>query len=820
MTRFSSFATAVLVVLTVMFVGLSQTFAQGQAVDPSVRPDPSLSADVAADETARDEVSNRLDGIRAQLEQLQAAFQRDELDEETLRELRERLDALSVDTTGAIDAIFPERQRFRALLGELGPAPEGGATEPESVAANRAILNDELTRMEATIGRARLLNAQIEQATARIAERRKELFAEQLSQRSVSPLNPIIWREVLDASPRMLSSLTLFLSDSVSGFLSRLTWSAGLLALGVGVAYFTILRIFRRRLNVLRAQNQDEMTLQARHAAGLLNVIVKGILFPVGIALILGILGELGVFPPRSGDLLRVIVGAVFAIAFVRSISLAFLAPKEPLVRIVPFTDAQSGSVHRMLVAVAGVIALNAIITQIGIITIAPVAFEAATGTVSALLIATVLIIAMRRVAAARETIQATMGETGFIRWSFVRVLLWVAIAIIVLSAITGYSALADFVAHQTVGIMVILALVRLVLNTIQHGVTSTLTTGTPFSRAVHKEVGLSGSTTFQIGLFLAGLARLLVILLAAVFILVPWGFDAGDWLGWFGQVTSGIEVGEVTISPIAILTAVGIFFLGWAAVRAIKRWFEETYLPSTSLDVGLQNSIATGLGYLGIILAALFAISYVGLDLSRLAIIAGALSVGIGFGLQSIVNNFVSGLILLAERPIKAGDWIVVGAEQGTVRKISVRATEIETFDRASVIVPNSDLISTQVKNWTHSSTLGRIILNVGVSYDADPEQVRDILLASARDHDDILAFPEPAVFFMEFGASSLDFSLYAFLADVGSGLRVRSDLRFDVMRRFKEAGIEIPVPQQDLHIRDAKPIVDAVYPPKDNQE
>ena len=191
------------------------------------------------------------------------------------------------------------------------------------------------------------------------------------------------------------------------------------------------------------------------------------------------------------------------------------------------------------------------------------------------------------------------------------------------------------------------------------------------------------------------------------------------------------------------------------------------------------------------------------GLDLSNIALVAGALSVGIGFGLQSIVNNFVSGLILLAERPIKTGDWVVVGGDQGYVRKISVRATKIETFDRATVIVPNAELISNRVMNWMHDGSMGRIIIPVGVSYDADPEQVREILLRIADESEYVSSYPGPSVFFMDFGASSLDFELRCYIQDINSSLSAKSALRFAIFKAMKEAGIEIPFPQQDIHVR-----------------
>ena len=208
-------------------------------------------------------------------------------------------------------------------------------------------------------------------------------------------------------------------------------------------------------------------------------------------------------------------------------------------------------------------------------------------------------------------------------------------------------------------------------------------------------------------------------------------------------------------------------------ATRLLQRWLREKALQQTRMDPGIVNSIDTVVGYVGIALAALLAVSYAGLDITNLAIVAGALSVGIGFGLQSIVNNFVSGLILLIERPIKVGDRIVVGDQQGLVRRISVRATEIETFDRASLIVPNSELITGRVLNWTHRDSLVSVNVKVGVGYDSDPEQVIAILKKCADEHPEVLRHPPPGAIFENFGDSALMFSLRISLPDIANAAR-----------------------------------------------
>jgi potassium-dependent mechanosensitive channel len=237
---------------------------------------------------------------------------------------------------------------------------------------------------------------------------------------------------------------------------------------------------------------------------------------------------------------------------------------------------------------------------------------------------------------------------------------------------------------------------------------------------------------------------------------------------------------------------------------RLFQRWLREKALQQSRLDPGIANSIDTVAGYVGIALAALLAVSYAGLDITNLAIVAGALSVGIGFGLQSIVNNFVSGLILLIERPIKVGDRIVIGDQQGLVRRISVRATEIETFDRASLIVPNSELIMGRVLNWTHRDLLGSVNVKIGVDYNSDPDRVVAILRACADAHPQVLRTPEPVAVLENFGDSALQFNLRISLPDINKASGVQSDLRIAIFKALREAGIEIPFNQVDVNVRD----------------
>jgi potassium efflux system protein len=300
--------------------------------------------------------------------------------------------------------------------------------------------------------------------------------------------------------------------------------------------------------------------------------------------------------------------------------------------------------------------------------------------------------------------------------------------------------------------------------------------------------------------------ARLLDVVIGVLFgatILYSWGAYVNPIAAIQGVLSLGITVGTRTIT-LGLVIAAGAFLYGsLVASWILQATLDEGPFSRRQLQAGVRISISRLIHYGFVFTGFLLALVTLGFEFREFAIIAGALGVGIGFGLQGIVSNFVCGLILLFERPIKVGDYIQLAEQWGEIKRIGLRSTIFRTFDNSEIVVPNSDLVSNQVTNWTLSDRKSRITISVGVAYGSDVTLVMRTLLESVKDNPLVLKIPDPQVVFSGFGQSSLDFRLLVWIADVDSRLRAQTEILQEIDRRFRELGIEIPFPQRDLHLR-----------------
>ena len=350
------------------------------------------------------------------------------------------------------------------------------------------------------------------------------------------------------------------------------------------------------------------------------------------------------------------------------------------------------------------------------------------------------------------------------------------------------------------------------------HALSNRLTAGLnsghhAWQRTLRSRLGLEPGEKMREATWLKWSTLLLIWGAAPLLILQWWGLGQTSRDLLDKALRAGIPVGEVQIVPAKILFGIMMVALLITLIRTFTARLEHGVLARTPMDPAVRESVATLIGYVAIAIAVIFALNVAGVDLSKMAFIVGALGVGIGFGLQNIVNNFVSGLIILFERPIRTGDYITIGGNEGFVRKIRIRATEMETLDHQHLIIPNSLYISEPVTNWSLRDPYLRITVPVGVAYGSDTELVKRLLLQVAHQHPLVLGpdqseAPAPVVQFSSFGDNSLNFELKIYVREVAKRYMVRSDINFALDAAFREHKVNIPFPQRELWFRNELPL------------
>ena len=388
----------------------------------------------------------------------------------------------------------------------------------------------------------------------------------------------------------------------------------------------------------------------------------------------------------------------------------------------------------------------------------------------------------------------------------FIRAIIIMGFVVSLVADWLGYINLSNFILVSILGSMVLWSL-TIFITRIWSDLLDSLDEGRhQWQRSFRKRIGVKDKGFIPGSFWFRLTFALMIWSLFLVGFLKIWGMPDANLLALRDYVTDGFEVGTIKIVPIKFITAFLTFAVLLSIIGWIKRRMDKSWLKHSRMNAASKESMISISGYVGVAIATLIVLSIAGVELSNIALVAGALSVGIGFGLQNIVNNFISGIILLFERPIKTGDWIAVGPTQGYVKKISIRSTQIQTFDRSDVIVPNSELISTQVTNWMFKDRIARVIAPIGVAYGTDPQQVKEILLDIAHSHEAVITqspiIPKPWVFFSAFGDSSLNFELRCYIRNADKRLSVLSDFNFAIEAALRDANIVIPFPQRDVHL------------------
>ncbi|WEK50690.1 MAG: DUF3772 domain-containing protein [Candidatus Kaistia colombiensis] len=746
-----------------------------------------------------DDPQKQINSWNTALEKMDVAIEGEGLTDADFKRFKQDTTDIVTAANALADALAPKVEAATAQVEQLKPTGTADAAESDAAKENRQQAEQQLADLAGFQKQALAVATHGSYTLSQIGERRRTRFTAALLERNSSLIDPGLWGDAATDVPSIVGRSGSIVGEWAGVVANRSDRSVIAIFVSLLALIITVLvpgrRFLLSKLRRPTAEHQPTMRTKVMSAAAI--VAVNAFLPLIVLMGAQSILKALDLMPYRI-DLLW--TGATAAIVFFSlafGVSRALLAPTRSTWRLVALDDAVATRAFHFSVAIAAIEAMVIVHQSFAKVTLASLQFVIALDGILSIVIA-VLIIGMVRVLTRRgspedeEPDDAADEEYGLKRIALMVAGLSAGIAII--ADLMGYVALGRFITTQTVWISVVISLLYLLMKlTDELTAASFRRDGAVGSRLI-SSVGFAPRSVTQAGVLANGAAHLVLIGFAFLAIVAQWGVDSSGLFETIRQLFFGFKIGSITISLSTLSAGIVVFVIGLIITRTIQGWLDTRFLPTTRLDSGLRNSIRTSVGYVGMIFAATLAFGYAGLDLSNIAIVAGALSVGIGLGLQAIVNNFVSGLILLAERPIRAGDWITVGAEEGTVKRINVRATEIETFDRATVIVPNSSLITGIVKNMVLRDRSGRIVVPVTVSKLADAEQVKAILLETAKSHALVLRYPEPIVLFLNFGEKALDFELRCYLADIATGATVRSDLRFAILSRLKEAGVALP--------------------------
>jgi potassium efflux system protein len=688
---------------------------------------------------------------------------------------------------------------IESQIAALGPAPAEGETEPDDIAARRSELQARLSELQAPRLAAVEAFSRADTIVRRIDQALTDRQVMELARLSPSPLLPANWLLAASETTRLVNGIV---ENTRQRIAERATWGELRPRLpqvaGYLIAALLLLTLGRYWVDMLPQRLSARTKDYSRGVVAFILSLAQIVLPMIGVYLLISALTATGIFGPWTRPFLDALpvagvilfgsawlarqlfpnkavaydtlnvphnerqkarwlvnaLGTALAVHHVASVAflpLSGLAERNSHLQRVPLDFAEGGAVvwHFALIVIAA-----ALLFKLGMILrrLKPWADQSNTSYRHRVLS---LAGTLTRPLAIAAVIAAAIGYVNvgnLLIWPWIQSMALLGVLIL----------LQDFIAD--------------VFNMLKRG----------------QEGARDGLAPLLIGFAL-------VLLSIPVFLLI-WGASGNELVEYWNRFRQGLTLGGVRLSPGAVLMFLLVFAIGYSITRAVQGALRTSVLPKTKLDTGGQNAVVSGIGYVGIILAAMLAITSAGIDLSSFAIVAGALSVGIGFGLQNIVSNFVSGIILLIERPVSVGDWISAGGQQGIVKRISVRATSVETFDKQQVIVPNSDLISQPVINWTRQSKTGRIIIPIGVSYGTDTRKVHRILKEIIEDQPLVTIDPAPSVLFRGITVDALNFEIRAVISDIGSGLGVTSEVYHQIVERFVHEGIGMPFTTRDI--------------------
>lgn len=748
-------------------------------------------------------VALTLEQARDALEGIQNTLQNSDqsLNEVHLNQLRERLNKLQSQALTVESTLVPALDSSRARLAELGQI-DPDMPEAVDLKKQRDALQQEVADLDGQLKIARLIAVEVKQGSIRLEELRKKQFQAILSQRFLPPLSlqslELIQESVI-ADLGVVLQVFHELNASLSHVATWVFWLLAGLALLWALSLLLIGRWFRRYI-LLRAQST-----RLRRTLLAVFTVAFYMLFATGsVALLLSVF----LFADELSDelhlFLRQFVMAVAVAAYIAGLGRALLSPHKPTWRLPHLPNEVATSLASLPWLLGGFILFLWSVQKITELMSTSLNSLLFVNSIFALGLNAIVFMAVWR--AERHYQRQGRLELGTPLATSLHSLALKLVLLAIFSSVVvwlfGYIALSHFIIQEVVWLGGIILTAYLLLHFVSDLAEVTLNT-------LHKEAEEKSITARQLKvwgqviLLLTGTLKIVLILLALFLLFLPVGEEPGVWLQRrLNFLLQGVTFGEVTLKPAELLYAALVLVVGVFVVRHLQHWLAHKYLPYTNLEESMGASTARLVSYVGYTLVGVLVLSTVGIGFERLAWIVSALSVGIGFGLQAVVQNFVSGLLLLAERPIKVGDWVAIGDDiEGNVRQINARATEIEMFDRSTVIVPNSELITKTVRNITLSEPLGRGRITVVMPLTVPSTVVVEVLMEAAASVENVMEDPGPYVVVDGFEHGGLAFSLYIYLSSPRLVRITRSAVFLKVLARFEELEINLnPIQRMEI--------------------
>lgn len=734
-------------------------------------------------------LQKRLDTIKQQVANAQHEKLLGQLNSETLQ-LAEEADAKAAELT-------PEIAQIQAQLDVLGPKADD---ETPEVTQQRTALNRTKTQLDKQIEQINAVKTNAANLSTQINNLRRSALKSQIALNSGTILGQSFWSPVLNSQNHDLDKFSDFnqqLSDAWDNAWQP-GWKAGsvfylLLALAFGVFSHTVLD---KPVSAMMQRWLPEGRLR-RSVLAFSTTVLTAVMLGTSAHFLCYLLIRLPDISPMLVEFAQTLVRLTVFSSLIAGLGNALLSNRHPSWRLPNISDTAAKALAPFPTLIATAVFIFSILEQLNNLVGASIAATVFCSGLLSLLVALIAIFMAVRVTRLRhgrntnnEQVSARSALAGFIHLAISAT----SFAIII-SLLTGYILLARFLTYELIWVWLVLACLYLLIHLMTDLCESVFTPSNHSGKILKSTLSLSDRHLSLAATLFAAVGKTMLVLFAVI-ALLSGTYGSTTPLALLQKVIEiwrGKGLGGFTIIPAHALNAVLCLVIGWYILRTARRWLDNDFLPKTMMDRGMRASLVTLFTNVGYVLIILLTLSTLGIEWNKLAWIVSALSVGIGFGLQEIVKNFISGLILLTERPVKVGDLISISGVEGDIRRINVRATEIQLSDRSTVIVPNSQLISQNVRNATMGNAQGVVTIALTFPLDIDPEQTRALLLDAYHQHVAIQPAPAPSVSFKELGPNGIVLSVTGYVASPRVVSGTKSDLLYEILKRLRAAGINL---------------------------